>query len=183
MNNSLFFNDLIHAINNNLPFTPFITGGAGHKKSFAIETTLDLVRSHGKIAIATATSAFAAQIYPGGKTAHSVFKVCISFTLYSIQLWTIMLDSHKPTCWISGIAHQDTLSQSGFIMRSCPYHLGWNPYGKQSHFRMCRQYFAKDYECQSSFWWQNLHCFRQFLTNMPHNPSWGSHWNCLCFHL
>ena len=70
-----FFEDLMNAIDNNVPFTPFIAGGAGRGKSFAIEAALDLLRSKGLIAIATATSAFAAQIYPGGKTAHSLFKV------------------------------------------------------------------------------------------------------------
>ena len=76
-----FFNDLLHAIDQNQPFTPFVVGGAGRGKSFAIEAALDLVRSKGQIAIATATSAFAAQIYPGGKTAHSVFKVGVFATL------------------------------------------------------------------------------------------------------
>ena len=72
-----FFHDLFNAINHRLPYTPFISGGAGRGKSFVIEAALDLLRSKGFIAIATATSAFAAQIYPGGKTAHSVFKVSL----------------------------------------------------------------------------------------------------------
>jgi len=62
---------------------PFIASSAGHGKSFAIEAALDLLRSKGLIAIATATSAFAAQIYPGGKTAHSVFKVCLNHSITS----------------------------------------------------------------------------------------------------
>ena len=76
-----FYHDLIQAIDNNLPFTPFIAGGAGRGKSFAVEAALDFIRSRGQIAIATATSAFAAQIYPGGKTAHSVFKVRLSLMI------------------------------------------------------------------------------------------------------
>ena len=79
-----FYNDLFHAINHHLPFTPFISGGASQGKSFVIEAALDLLRSKGFIAIATATSAFAAQIYPSGKTAHLVFKVCFQISRFCL---------------------------------------------------------------------------------------------------
>ena len=39
----LFFQDLLHAINHHEPFTPFVAGGAGRGKSFAIEAALDLL--------------------------------------------------------------------------------------------------------------------------------------------
>ena len=83
-----FFHDLFHAIKHHLPFTPFISGGAGRGKSFVIEAALDLLQSKGLIAIATATSAFAAQIYPGGKTAHSVFKVLFKKPLFLKPIFT-----------------------------------------------------------------------------------------------
>lgn len=39
----VFFQDLLHAINHHEPFTPFVAGGVGHRKSFAIEAALDLL--------------------------------------------------------------------------------------------------------------------------------------------
>ena len=42
----------------------------------------DKIHSLGQIVIPTATAAFAAQLYPGGCTTHSVFKVSPWFPLY-----------------------------------------------------------------------------------------------------
>ena len=54
----------------------FIDGKAGQGKTFLINAICDKVRSLGYIVIPTATAAFAAQLYPGGRTTHSAFKVC-----------------------------------------------------------------------------------------------------------
>uniref|UniRef100_A0A804LGP1 ATP-dependent DNA helicase n=1 Tax=Zea mays TaxID=4577 RepID=A0A804LGP1_MAIZE len=51
------------------------TGGTG--KTFLYKALLARVRSEGLIAIATATSGIAASILPGGRTAHSRFKIPI----------------------------------------------------------------------------------------------------------
>jgi len=53
----------------------FVDGKAGHGKTYLINTICDKVRSLGRIVIPTATATFAAQLYPGGRTMHSVFKV------------------------------------------------------------------------------------------------------------
>ena len=79
-----FYMDLLHAIDNKIPFTPFITGGMGHRKSFTVETALNFIWSRGQIAIMTATSIFAAQIILGGKTTHLVFKVLIPHYPYTL---------------------------------------------------------------------------------------------------
>ncbi|XP_010233605.1 ATP-dependent DNA helicase PIF1-like [Brachypodium distachyon] len=53
----------------------FVDGPGGTGKTFLYRTLLTKVRGEGKIAIATATSGVAASIMPGGRTAHSRFKI------------------------------------------------------------------------------------------------------------
>jgi len=64
-----------HAISNNEPLLLFVDGKAGCGKTFLVNTLCAWVRSIGRITLPTATSAFAAQLYPGGRTAHSTFGV------------------------------------------------------------------------------------------------------------
>jgi hypothetical protein len=59
----------------------FIDGKAGRGKTFLINAICSYVRSRGEIVLATATSAFAAHLYPGGTTVHAAFKVCFSSSL------------------------------------------------------------------------------------------------------
>ena len=61
----------------------FVDGKAGRGKTFLVNAICDKIRSLGRIVIPTATAAFAAQLYPGGRTTHSVFKVSHGF-LYII---------------------------------------------------------------------------------------------------
>ena len=56
----------------------FVDGKAGRGKTFLVNTLCAWVRAEGRIALPTATSAFAAQLYPGGRTTHSTFGVCVS---------------------------------------------------------------------------------------------------------
>ncbi|XP_020190293.1 uncharacterized protein [Aegilops tauschii subsp. strangulata] len=56
----------------------FVDGPGGTGKTFLYRVMLAKVRSEGKIAIATATSGVAASIMPGGRTAHSRFKIPLS---------------------------------------------------------------------------------------------------------
>ena len=65
------------AILNNEPLLVFVDGKAGRGKTFLVNTLCAWVRSVGKIVLPTATSAFAAQLYPGGRTTHSTFGVCL----------------------------------------------------------------------------------------------------------
>ncbi|XP_062213715.1 uncharacterized protein LOC133914676 [Phragmites australis] len=56
----------------------FVDGPGGTGKTFLYKALLAKVRSEGKIAVATATSGVAASILPGGRTAHSRFKISLS---------------------------------------------------------------------------------------------------------
>nr|XP_020179428.2 uncharacterized protein LOC109765053 [Aegilops tauschii subsp. strangulata] len=56
----------------------FVDGPGGTGKTFLYRAMLAKVRSQGKIGIATATSGVAASIMPGGRTAHSRFKIPLS---------------------------------------------------------------------------------------------------------
>jgi ABC-type transport system involved in cytochrome c biogenesis ATPase subunit len=64
-----------HAISAGEPLFMFIDGKAGRGKTFLVNILCAWVRSTGRIALPTATSVFAAQLYPGGQTTHSTFGV------------------------------------------------------------------------------------------------------------
>jgi hypothetical protein len=69
------YNYALAAVMNAAPLCLFVDGKAGRGKTMLVNTLCDKVRSLGKIVIPTATAAFAAQLYPGGRTTHSAFKV------------------------------------------------------------------------------------------------------------
>ncbi|KIJ39969.1 hypothetical protein M422DRAFT_105369, partial [Sphaerobolus stellatus SS14] len=69
------FHTFVQAVEQNLPLYIFIDSKAGCGKTFLMEAIVNYVYCQGKIAIVTATSAFTALLYPGGRTAHSAFKV------------------------------------------------------------------------------------------------------------
>jgi len=73
----MIFEVVWNAVQQNLPLCLFIDGKAGRGKTYLVNALCSQVRGHEKIVLATATSAFAAQLYPGGRTTHSTFKVCI----------------------------------------------------------------------------------------------------------
>ena len=66
-----------NAVQQCLPLCIFIDGKAGRGKTYLVNALCSQARGHEKIVLATATSAFAAQLYPGGRTTHSTFKVCV----------------------------------------------------------------------------------------------------------
>jgi hypothetical protein len=72
------YDDVLRAVTSQTALRLFIDGKAGRGKTFLLNAICAKLRSMGRIVIATAVSAFAAQLYQGGKTAHSVFKVRIS---------------------------------------------------------------------------------------------------------
>lgn len=74
-------------------------GGTG--KTFLLKMLLAKVRSMGKTAIAAASSGIAATLLPGGKTAHSAFKIPLN------------LNTDKPTCFVS------LNSKEGNAIREC----------------------------------------------------------------
>jgi ABC-type ATPase involved in cell division len=69
----------------------FVDGPGGTGKTFLYKALLGTIRSQNKIAIAIATAGVATSIIPGGRTAHSRFKIpltlddscCCSFTKQS----------------------------------------------------------------------------------------------------
>lgn len=63
------------------PLNLYIDGKAGTGKTTLLTAVCDWLRSDNKIVLATATSAFAAQLYPGGSTTHSMFKVFCTILL------------------------------------------------------------------------------------------------------
>ena len=69
------FQQVQYAIVTNKPLLMFVDGKAGRGKTFLVNTLCAWIRSTGRIALAIATSAFAAQLFPGGKTTHSTFGV------------------------------------------------------------------------------------------------------------
>jgi chromosomal replication initiation ATPase DnaA len=68
---------IITAVIENKPLCIFIDGKVGTGKTYLMQTICDKIRSLGRIVLPTATSAFAAQHYQGGRTTYSTFKVCI----------------------------------------------------------------------------------------------------------
>lgn len=69
------FEKIMQKVNANVSGAFFIDGPGGTGKSFLYKALLAMVRSRGDIALATATSGAAASILPGGRTAHSRFKI------------------------------------------------------------------------------------------------------------
>ena len=72
-----------NAVQQDQPLCIFVDGKAGRGKTYLVNSLCSQVRGHGKIVLATATSAFAAQLYPGGRTTHSTFKVCSCYSITS----------------------------------------------------------------------------------------------------
>ena len=66
----------------------FVDGLGGSGKTFLYKALLARLRSEGLIAIATATSGIAASILPGGRTAHSRFKIPIKLASNSMCNFT-----------------------------------------------------------------------------------------------
>ncbi|XP_073129961.1 uncharacterized protein [Henckelia pumila] len=69
----------------------FVNGPGGNGKTYLYRAILATVRSCGMIALATATSGVAASILPGGRTAHSRFKIPIK--LHANSYYTISKQS------------------------------------------------------------------------------------------
>ena len=69
------FNIIWHALQEHSGLPLFMDGKGGTGKTTVINTLCDAIRAAKKIILPTATSAFAAQLYTGGRTTHSMFKV------------------------------------------------------------------------------------------------------------
>jgi len=73
------YDQIITAVIDNQPLHIFIDGKAGTGKTYLVQTICNKIRSLGRIVLPTATPAFAAQHYPGGRTTHSAFKVMLTY--------------------------------------------------------------------------------------------------------
>ena len=87
------YNEIMNAINfvqiesateDNFQRIFFIDAPGGTGKTFTFNTILAAVRSSGKVAIAVASSAIAAQILVGGTTAHKRFSIPLQQTATSL---------------------------------------------------------------------------------------------------
>ncbi|KAF9525285.1 hypothetical protein CPB83DRAFT_772313 [Crepidotus variabilis] len=67
------FDEVWDAVEQGRPLCMFVEGKAG--TTTIINALCDALRASGRIVLPTATSAFAGQLYPGGRTTHSMFKV------------------------------------------------------------------------------------------------------------
>ena len=69
------FDFILEKVFTNEAATCFIDGRGGTKKTYLYRAALSAVRSKNLIALATTSSRVAATILPGGRTAHSRFKL------------------------------------------------------------------------------------------------------------
>ncbi|XP_076913060.1 uncharacterized protein LOC143571550 [Bidens hawaiensis] len=71
----IVFDEIMKHVDNDLPGVFFIDGPGGTGKTFVYKALLAEVLSRGLIALATASSGAATNNMPGGRTAHSRFKI------------------------------------------------------------------------------------------------------------
>ncbi|KAG2191476.1 hypothetical protein INT47_004141, partial [Mucor saturninus] len=88
----VIYDEIVSAIYDNPNTTPtpirssffFIDGSGGTGKTFLYNALLAKVRSNGEIALACASSGFAATLLPDGRTAHSLFQIPIDIDESSV---------------------------------------------------------------------------------------------------
>ncbi|KAG2705438.1 hypothetical protein I3760_05G053100 [Carya illinoinensis] len=78
------YNSILGKVFSNEAATFFVDGPAGTGKTFLYKALLAVVRSRKLVALATASSGVAASILPGGRTAHSRFKIPLDTDEHSI---------------------------------------------------------------------------------------------------
>ena len=69
------FDRIMNAVLSDQKETFFVVGAAGAGKTFLYKTLCHTVRSHSLVVLCVAYSGIAAQLLPGGRTAHSMFKI------------------------------------------------------------------------------------------------------------
>lgn len=69
------YDTILHCVNSNKPTAFFIDGPGGTGKTFLYRALMAKIRSQGQIVLVVATSGIAASNLPGGRTAHSRFKI------------------------------------------------------------------------------------------------------------
>ncbi|XP_062188862.1 uncharacterized protein LOC133892156 [Phragmites australis] len=72
------YDEILSAVDSDEGGVFFVDGPGGTGKTFLYKALLATIRGQNKIVVATATSGVAASIMPGGRTAHSRFKIPLS---------------------------------------------------------------------------------------------------------
>ena len=72
------YDEIMYVVDSDEGGVFFVDGPGGTGKTYLYRSLLAKVRGQKKIAVATATSGVAATIMPGGRTAHSRFKISLS---------------------------------------------------------------------------------------------------------
>ena len=88
------FDVILEAVHSHTPHVAFINGPAGRGKMFLVNALCAQLRAEGRIVLPTATSSYAAQLYPGGCTTHSTFKVRNAPLHYHLLFHLTDLRSH-----------------------------------------------------------------------------------------
>jgi len=71
--------EVLHSVRNKLPATYFVDGPGGSGKTFLYKTLCHVLRGEGKVVLPVAWTGIAANLLPGGRTAHSTFKLPVPF--------------------------------------------------------------------------------------------------------
>lgn len=93
------FEKIVGSVEKNENSLYFVNGGGGTGKTFLWKTLISKVRSEGKIILAVASSGIASLLLPGGRTAHSRFKIPLD--LFSYSTCSISQSTH-----LSELIHQ-----------------------------------------------------------------------------
>lgn len=67
--------EVLHAVRNKIPNCYFIDGPGGSGKTFVYKTLCHILRGENKVVIPVAWTGIAANLLPGGRTSHSIFKL------------------------------------------------------------------------------------------------------------
>lgn len=85
------YQEILSSVLNRHGLLAFVDGQAGTGKTFLVRTLCDKIRSLSLLALPTATAGYAAQLYHGGRTTHSAFKVRVFFKSFSHR-FTLLTD-------------------------------------------------------------------------------------------
>ncbi|XP_054259503.1 uncharacterized protein LOC128984227 [Macrosteles quadrilineatus] len=89
------YDTIINKIENAEDAVFFLDAPGGTGKTFLINILLAAIRQENKIVIAVASSGIAATLLPGGRTAHSVFKLPLNLTNVEMPTCNIPKDSER----------------------------------------------------------------------------------------
>ena len=128
------FDLIMEHVTNETALCAFIDGKAGRGKTVVVNALCDMIRAMNKIVLPTATSAFAAQLYPGGRTTHSTFKVCQCCPLPHRQPPISLTDSGRRQKRIAFVSHRSKTQPGATDSRGSRHHMGRSPDGKQGSF-------------------------------------------------